>query len=146
MGACHGLLGMPPRSHGCTRRYARGSCKRYSSPDYKINTVLLFGAQGENSDLFPQHASIGEEWNKVYAYPKLTYSGISKALSEIADQLGAPYLSSKVTAGPIGRTESIRTLTMPSWLARPNKGRLPLKSFLLSALWFILTCSRSEQR
>ncbi len=60
----------------------------YSHPDYKSNAVVVYGSQGENTDLFPQQASLGEEWNKLYAYPHLEYSGFAEAIGYIAGQFG----------------------------------------------------------
>ena len=72
----------------------------YSSPNYKANTVFLYGAQDENSDLFPQQATIVDEWNKIYAYPRLAYSGFANALSTIAGQLGSSLPVVKGDGGP----------------------------------------------
>jgi hypothetical protein len=60
----------------------------YSNPDYKSDAVLLYGTQVENTDLFPQQATIPEEWSKLYAYPRIQYSGFVDALKYIAAQAG----------------------------------------------------------
>ncbi|HEV2499594.1 MAG TPA: polysaccharide lyase family protein [Terriglobia bacterium] len=60
----------------------------YSSAEYQPSSILLFGAQWENSDLYPQQATIVEEWNKTYAYPTLRYSGFTAALEQIAKEDG----------------------------------------------------------
>ncbi len=56
----------------------------YSGPDYKSDAVILYGTQVENTDLFPQQATIPEEWGKLYAYPRIQYSGFVDALKYIA--------------------------------------------------------------
>ncbi len=60
----------------------------YSHPEYKADTVLVYGTQWENTDLFPRQASIVGDWNKIYAYPHLQYSGFADAMSRIARQFG----------------------------------------------------------
>jgi alpha-mannosidase len=60
----------------------------YSRPEYKSDGVLVYGTQVENTDLFPQQASMAEEWNRIYAYPRLRYSGVSEAIGYIAGQFG----------------------------------------------------------
>jgi alpha-mannosidase len=60
----------------------------YSSSDYKSDAVIIYGSQGENTDLFPQQASLAEEWNKLYTYPHLQYSGFGEAMGYIAQQFG----------------------------------------------------------
>ena len=117
------VLGMPPRvmiGHDVLPRFLQ----RYTSPEYKSNTVLLYGAQGENSDLFPQHASIAEEWNKVYAYPKLAYSGIAEAMSTIASQLGDSIPIIKGDGGPYWE-DGIYSDTQNAILARKTEQRAP---------------------
>ena len=79
------LFGIPPQIAG-----GRDSLPRflqiYSHPDYKSDAALIYGTQVENTDLFPQQATLAEEWNKVYAYPRLRYSGFSEAMGYIAGQ------------------------------------------------------------
>ncbi|MGH9446670.1 MAG: hypothetical protein ACRD3O_13195, partial [Terriglobia bacterium] len=72
----------------------------YSTPAYKVDSVLLFGAQWENSDLYPQQATIVGEWDRTYAYPKLAYAGFAKALSAIAQQAGSSIPVFKGDGGP----------------------------------------------
>ena len=60
----------------------------YSHDSYKANSVIVYGSQVENTDLFPQQAAIADNWNKLYAYPHFEYSGFADAISTIAKQLG----------------------------------------------------------
>ena len=46
------VFGMPPEVKTGRERLP-GYLETYSSPEYKANTVMVFGAQWENSDLFP---------------------------------------------------------------------------------------------
>jgi hypothetical protein len=60
----------------------------YSHPEYKSDAVLVYGTQWENTDLFPQQASVAEDWNKIYAFPHLQYSSFADALDYVARQFG----------------------------------------------------------
>ena len=60
----------------------------YSRPSYKSDSVILYGTQAENTDLFPQQATFVDEWNETYAYPRMRYSGFAEALDYIAGQFG----------------------------------------------------------
>ena len=81
------LFGIPPQIAG-----GRDSLPRflqiYSHPEYKSDAVVVYGTQVENTDLFPQQATLAADWNKIYAYPHLSYSGFSEALRYIAGQFG----------------------------------------------------------
>ncbi|MCP9494879.1 MAG: polysaccharide lyase family protein [Pyrinomonadaceae bacterium MAG19_C2-C3] len=56
----------------------------YERPDYKSNSVLLHGSQWENTSLYPQQAGLAQEWNKLFAYPELRFSGFAEAMEKIA--------------------------------------------------------------
>ncbi|HZC42955.1 MAG TPA: polysaccharide lyase family protein, partial [Acidobacteriaceae bacterium] len=58
----------------------------YQHPSYRANATILFGTQVENTDLFPQQAELAQQWNSVYAYPHIQYSGFHAALQNIAQQ------------------------------------------------------------
>lgn len=60
----------------------------FSRPDYKSDAAIIYGTQVENTDLFPQQATLVDEWNKVYAFPHLKYSGFAEAVQYIAGQFG----------------------------------------------------------
>jgi alpha-mannosidase len=60
----------------------------YQHPNYHANAAIIFGTQVENTDLYPQQAELVQQWNKVYAYPRLQYSGFHDALKDIAQQFG----------------------------------------------------------
>jgi len=81
------LFGMPPQiaaGHDSLPLFLQA----YSRPEYTSDGVLLYGTQHENTDLFPQQASLAEEWNKIYAYPHLRYSGFAEAVGYIGQQFG----------------------------------------------------------
>ncbi len=60
----------------------------YDRPEYKPDTVLMFGTQVENTDLFPEQSKLAGEWNETYAYPRIEYTGFAEALTRIANQMG----------------------------------------------------------
>jgi alpha-mannosidase len=60
----------------------------YQHPSYHADATILFGTQVENTDLFPQQAELAQQWNNVYAYPHIQYSGFHEALQNIAQQFG----------------------------------------------------------
>jgi alpha-mannosidase len=81
------LFGMPPQvaaGHDSLPVFLQ----MYEHPGYKSDAVILYGTQPENQDLFPQQAALVGEWNKIYAYPKLEYSGFAKAMTYITGQFG----------------------------------------------------------
>jgi alpha-mannosidase len=81
------LFGLPPVV-GAGRDTLPIFLETYSHPSYKSNRVIVFGTQVENTDLFPQQASLVGEWNAAFAYPRLQYAGVHEALESIAAQLG----------------------------------------------------------
>ena len=117
------IFGMPPEVK-TGRDLLPGYLQTYSPPKYTANTVMLFGAQWENSDLFPQQATIVEDWNKVYAYPKLVYSDFAGALHEIAGQLGDSIPVIKGDGGPYWE-DGIYSDTQNAILAREAEQRAP---------------------
>ena len=116
-------FGMPPEVK-TGRELLPGFLQTYSSPEYKADTVMLFGAQWENSDLFPQQATLVEDWNKVYAYPQLAYSDFAGALHEIATQLGDSMPVIKGDGGPYWE-DGIYSDTQNAILARAAEQRAP---------------------
>lgn len=56
----------------------------YERPDYTANAVMLHGSQWENTSLYPQQSVIVGQWNSLFAYPELKYSGFGEAIEKIA--------------------------------------------------------------
>jgi len=115
------VFGMPPDIK-IGRELLPGYLQTYSSPEYKANTVMLFGAQWENSDLFPQQATIAGEWNKAYAYPKISYAGFAEALGKIAGEVGSSMPVIKGDGGPYWE-DGIYSDTQNAILARRAEQR-----------------------
>lgn len=60
----------------------------YQPPEYKASAVLMYGTQVENTALYPQQAELAEEWNTLFAYPRLEYSGFAHAMEAIMREFG----------------------------------------------------------
>ena len=72
----------------------------YDRASYRANAAIIFGSQVENTDLFPQQAELAQQWNSVYAYPTIKYSGFHDALENIAGQFGNEIPSVRGDGGP----------------------------------------------
>ncbi|HTF67321.1 MAG TPA: polysaccharide lyase family protein [Edaphobacter sp.] len=97
----------------------------FRRPGYKSNRVIVFGSQAENTDLFPQQASLAEKWNEKFAYPHLRYAGTQEALRAVGDQFGndlpvirgdgGPYWEDGLAADAyftaMGRNNEVRALS-----------------------------------
>jgi hypothetical protein len=93
------LFGLPPTIAG-GRDSLPLYLQIYSRPDYKSDATIIYGTQVENTDLFPQQATLVDEWNKVYAYPRLKYSGFAEAIGYIAGQFGDSIPVERGDGGP----------------------------------------------
>ena len=60
----------------------------YMRPDYKSDGVIVFGSQAENTDLNQTQATLASDWNWIYAYPRVKFSGVAEAMKYIAEQMG----------------------------------------------------------
>jgi alpha-mannosidase len=67
------LFGLPPQLNA-VRESLPIYLQAYSKPSYKPDVALIYGTQVENTDLFPSTATFADDWNKLYAYPKLIYA------------------------------------------------------------------------
>jgi hypothetical protein len=72
----------------------------YDRSIYAASSVILFGTQVENTDLFPQQAELVQKWNAVYAYPHLEYSGLHDAMEAIEKQSGSSIPTIRGDGGP----------------------------------------------
>ncbi len=115
------LFGLPPTLAG-GRDSLPLFLQMYSRPDYKSDATIIYGTQVENTDLFPQQATLVEEWNKVYAYPRLKYSGFADALSYIAGQFGNSIPVIRGDGGPYWE-DGIASTARSAALERENEQR-----------------------
>jgi alpha-mannosidase len=115
------LFGLPPTLAG-GRDSLPLFLQMYSGPSYKSDAAIIYGTQVENTDLFPQQATLVDEWNKVYAFPHLKYSGFAEAVSYIAGQFGDSIPVIKGDGGPYWE-DGIASTARSAALERENEQR-----------------------
>jgi hypothetical protein len=60
----------------------------YRSPSYKPDAILIFGSQGENTDLIPGEPELLAEWNSQYAYPHMVFGRFADYFRYIDEHFG----------------------------------------------------------
>jgi hypothetical protein len=115
------LFGLPPQI-SAGRDSLPVFLQAYNRPDYKSDGVIVYGTQVENTDLFPQQAALASEWNKVYEFPKLRFSGFSEAMQYIGGQLGESIPVIHADGGPYWE-DGLTTDAYTTALARSNEQR-----------------------
>jgi hypothetical protein len=115
------LFGLPPQI-SAGRDSLPVFLQAYDRPDYKSDGVIVYGTQVENTDLFPQQAALAGDWGKVYAFPKLRFSGFSEAMQYISGQLGDSIPVIRADGGPYWEDGLIADAHTTS-LARSNEQR-----------------------
>lgn len=144
------LFGVPPEV-SAGRQTIPVFLRTYEHPEYRANAVILYGTQQENTDLFPQQATLADAWNREFAYPKLRYSGFYDALKQIARQAGdhiptvsgdgGPYWEDGIASnaryaamerGNESRATSVEKLATLSALVNP---RLAADKTALDTMW-----------
>ena len=96
----------------------------YQHPSYHADATILFGTQVENTDLFPQQATLAQQWDNVYAYPHIQYSGFHEALQNIAKQFGNDIPTVSGDGGPYWE-DGIAADAYSAALERQNEARAP---------------------
>ncbi len=117
------LFGLPPQLsavHDTLPLFLQ----QYEHSGYRANAAILFGTQPENTDLFPQQAELAQQWNSVYAYPKLQYSGFHDALKNIAQQFGKDIPTVSGDGGPYWE-DGIASDAYYAAMERENESRGP---------------------
>jgi hypothetical protein len=115
------LFGLPPQI-GAGRDSLPIFLQAYDRPDYKSDGVIVYGTQVENTDLFPQQAMLAGDWDKVYAFPKLRFSGFSEAMQYISGQMSDSIPVVRADGGPYWE-DGIITDAHTTSLARSNEQR-----------------------
>ncbi|MGA8531144.1 MAG: polysaccharide lyase family protein [Acidobacteriaceae bacterium] len=96
----------------------------YDHPDYRASAAIIFGTQVENTDLFPQQAELADQWNALYAYPHIQYSGFHDAMADIARQFGDNLPTVRGDGGPYWE-DGIGSDARFASLERQNESRAP---------------------
>lgn len=63
------VCALPPQTASCEQGLPT-FLEPFARPDYKPDTVLMYGSQFENTDLQLGEADFVRQWNSEYAYPK----------------------------------------------------------------------------
>ena len=122
------LFGLPPKvwaGHDTIPLFLQ----MYEHPSYRANAAIIFGSQVENTDLFPQQAELAGQWNSVYAYPRMQYSGFYEALKNIADQFGNDIPTVRGDGGPYWE-DGIAADAYYATMERENEARGPSAEIL----------------
>lgn len=128
------LFGVPPQA-SAGRATIPIFLKAYEHPGYLARSVILFGTQQENTDLFPQQATLAGEWNRNFAYPRIEFSGFAAAMKNIAAQFGNKFPTVSGDGGPYWE-DGIASNAKLAAMERKNESRAPTvdKLATLSAL------------
>jgi hypothetical protein len=117
------LFGLPP----CTQTGEEVLplfLQMYAHAGYRANAAIIFGTQVENTDLFPQQGELADQWNALYAYPHIEYSGFHDALANIARQFGESIPTVRGDGGPYWE-DGIGSDAFYAALERENETRAP---------------------
>jgi hypothetical protein len=98
--------------------------QQYDRPTYRASAAIIFGTQAENTDLFPQQADLVAQWNRLYAFPHLQYSGVHDALAVIAAQFGDSISVIHGDGGPYWE-DGIASDAHYAAIERENESRAP---------------------
>ncbi len=96
----------------------------YQHPSYLASAAILFGTQVENTDLFPQQAALADDWDALYTYPHVEYSGFHDALANIAEQFGNAIPTVRGDGGPYWE-DGIGSDALYAAMERENESRGP---------------------
>jgi alpha-mannosidase len=94
-----GVLSLDPKIDGI-REALPTFLLPYERPEYKPDAVLMYGAQGENTDLHASLATFAGAWNNTYAYPRLQYATFADFFRYIDKKYGADLPTIKGDMGP----------------------------------------------
>jgi alpha-mannosidase len=117
------LFGLPPEisaGHDTIPLFLQ----MYEQPNYRANAAIIFGSQVENTDLFPQQAELAGQWNNVFAFPRMQYSGFYDALKNIADQFGTDIPTVRGDGGPYWE-DGMAADAYYAAIERENESRAP---------------------
>ncbi len=94
----------------------------YEHPSYHADATILYGTQVENTDLFPQQAELAKNWDDIYRFPHLQYSGFHEALKNIHRQFGDNIPTIRGDGGPYWE-DGIASDAYYAGMERWNEGR-----------------------
>ena len=98
-GQIESIFGLPPQLEGGHDTLPL-FLSEYAQHGYKPDAVLIYGAQSENSQLYPALAGFAEKWNNTYVYPKLQYATFVDFFRYIDKEYGSTLPTYKGDFGP----------------------------------------------
>jgi hypothetical protein len=117
------LFGVPPVT-AAAKQTLPLFLQQYERPSYHSSSVIVFGSQQENTDLFPQQAEFAKKWNEQYAYPRMQYSGFHDALKDITAGFGDDIPTFSGDGGPYWE-DGIASNSRLAAMERQNESRGP---------------------
>ena len=117
------IFGLPPLI-ATGREILPVFLQMYEHHSYHATAAIIFGTQVENTDLFPQQATLADKWNTLYAYPRIEYSGFHHALANIAHQFGPAIPTVRGDGGPYWE-DGIGSDALYAAMERENESRAP---------------------
>lgn len=96
--------------------------QQYSNPDYHSDGVIIYGSQWENTALYAGQFILDQQWNSVYAFPRIRFSGFSEAMKYITTQVGNDMPVIRGDGGPYWE-DGIASDALYAAIARQNQQR-----------------------
>jgi alpha-mannosidase len=96
--------------------------QQYTRPSYRASGAILYGTQAENTDLYSSQAELVDQWNAIYAYPQMQYSGFHDALEKIHSEIGDDIPTVRGDGGPYWEL-GVASDALHATLERENESR-----------------------
>ncbi len=74
--------------------------QQYEHPNYRASSVIVYGTEEENRDLYEEQAELAGKWNAEWVFPRMEYSGFHDALETIRGQFGSDLPTYRGDGGP----------------------------------------------
>jgi alpha-mannosidase len=91
--------GLPPQMANCQQSIPT-FLEQFQAPDYKPDTVLMYGSQFENTDLQLGESDFVHKWNAQYAYPKFVITTFPRYFQYIDHKYGSQLATVVGDGGP----------------------------------------------
>lgn len=90
---------LPPEISNCEQAFPT-FLEPFELPDYKPDTVLMYGSQFENTDLQLSETNFAQKWNAKYAYPKFVIATFPDYFGYIEKKYGSELPTVTGDGGP----------------------------------------------
>ena len=121
------LFGLPP-SLSTGQETLPLFLQMYQHPSYHADATILFGTQVENTDLFPQQATLTQQWDSSTHIRTLSTRDFTRRCRTSRSNSAATFPPSAETVVRIGKMASRPTLTPRRWSVRMKRARLQRKN------------------